>query len=242
MADNVSLQIENEFSPRNAHKQVQATLGDLTLVGLLTEDFGLDLNNDYSSNDENLFGGTAAGRALEGFGNTVKKGIEKISDVIGTDRRVSKESALQHWQDSKRWSFSVTFTMVNTSGETRNMAKLKKAMKLVLPTRAVNNIGARTAVQATLGQVSYLSAPAGYGISSWDAASGVSQFSGTWYVRIGNYMHFRNLVCPSLSFKLSKERSRLNGEPLWIQITMGFEPADLPTAENVDSWFTVPGV
>ena len=75
MADNVSLQIENEFSPRNAHKQDQATLGDLTLVGLLTEDFGLDLNNDYSSNDENLFGGTAAGRALEGFGNTVKKGI-----------------------------------------------------------------------------------------------------------------------------------------------------------------------
>ena len=43
MSNNVSLQIEQEFSPKNAHKQIQATLGDLTLVGLLTEDFGLDL-------------------------------------------------------------------------------------------------------------------------------------------------------------------------------------------------------
>lgn len=239
MSNNVSLQLEQEFSPKNAHKQIQATLGGLTLVGLLAEDFGLDINNDYSPNDENLFGNTAAGRALEGVGNTAKRVIEKASDVLGTDRRVSKESALQHWQDTKRWSFSVTFTMVNTSKETSNMGKLKKALKLVLPTKAADNAGARTAAQATLGQVSYLQAPAGYGVSSWDAATGVSEFSGTWSVRIGQYMQFKNLVCPSLSFKLSKERSRLNGEPIWIQITMQFEPADFPTAEDVDSWFSV---
>lgn len=239
MSNNVSLQIEQEFSPKNAHKQIQATLGDLTLVGLLTEDFGLDLNNDYGANDENLFGDTAAGRALQGLGNTTKKLYEKASDVLGTDRRVSKESALQHWQDSKRWSFSVTFTMVNTSKETRNMAKLKKAIKLVLPTRAIDNAGARTLTQATLGQVSYLAAPAGYGVSSWTAATSTGEFTGTWSVRIGKYMQFKNLVCPSLSFKLSKERSRLNGEPIWIQITMQFEPANLPTAEDVDGWFSV---
>ena len=239
MSNNISLQIEQEFSPKNAHKQIQATLGDLTLVGLLTEDFGLDLNNDYSANDENLFGDTAAGRALQGLGNTTKKLYEKASDVLGTDRRVSKESALQHWQDSKRWSFSVTFTMVNTSKETRNMDKLKKAMKLVLPTRAIDNAGARTLTQATLGQVSYLVAPAGYGVSSWTAATSTGEFTGTWSVRIGEYMQFKNLVCPSLSFKLSKERSRLNGEPIWIHITMQFEPANLPTAEDVDGWFSV---
>ena len=239
MSNNVSLQIEQEFSPKNAHKQIQATLGDLTLVGLLTEDFGLDLNNDYSANDENLFGDTAAGRALQGLGNTTKKLYEKASDVLGTDRRVSKESALQHWQDSKRWSFSVTFTMVNTSKETRNMAKLKKAMKLVLPTRAIDNAGARTLTQATLGQVSYPAGAARYGVSSWTAATSTGEFTGTWSVRIGKYMQFKNLVCPSLSFKLSKERSRLNGEPIWIQITMQFEPANLPTAEDVDGWFSV---
>ena len=239
MSNNVSLQIEQEFSPKNAHKQIQATLGDLTLVGLLTEDFGLDLNNDYGPNDENLFGGTAFGNMLEGIGNTANKVLEKTSDMFGTDKRLSKESALQHWQDSKRWSFSVTFTMVNTSKETRNMDKLKKAIKLVLPTRILDNAAARIGTQATLGQVSHLAAPAGYGISSWTAATSTGEFTGTWSVRIGKYMQFKNLVCPSLSFKLSKERSRLNGEPIWIQITMQFEPANLPTAEDVDGWFSV---
>lgn len=239
MSNNVSLQIEQEFSPKNAHKQIQATLGDLTLVGLLTEDFGLDLNNDYGPNDENLFGGTALSNVLEGIGNTANKVLEKTSDMFGTDKRLSKESALQHWQDSKRWSFSVTFTMVNTAKETRNMDKLKKAIKLVLPTRILDNAAARIGTQATLGQVSHLAAPAGYGISSWTAATSTGEFTGTWSVRIGKYMQFKNLVCPSLSFKLSKERSRLNGEPIWIQITMQFEPANLPTAEDVDGWFSV---
>lgn len=237
----ISLTLEKELSESNMHKLViaYAPTGD-KLVGLLTEDFGLDIGNEYGANDENFFGNTDLGNTLQKFGSIGAKTVEKTaSSGLGTDVRLSKNSAIQHWQDTRRWSFNLTFVLVNYSAETRNIDLLKKLLKTVLPTRTTGSAAGNVASEVTMGgQRAWLSAPSGYGISSWDAATG-GKFTGTWSVSIGEYMHFKDLVCTSFNFKLSKERSRSNKEPIWIEVTTAFEPADMITAENVDSWFSI---
>lgn len=242
------LNIEKEYNRNNIHKQIIASctpangLSPVTLVGLLTEDFGLDISNTYTTNDENLLGDTKLGNMVNTVSNVATGMAEKIAGYTGTDVRLSKESALQHWEDAKRWSFTLNFELVNTRGESQgNMALLKQVIKLNLPKKAgTEEIQTATNIWGTMfqGQKTWLTAPAGYGISSWQAAKGEKSFQGTWSVQIGRYMRFNDLICTSCNFKLSKERSRTNGEPIWIQLTMSFEPAGLPTVEDVDGWFS----
>lgn len=184
------------------------------LSSLIEQDFGFDSSAIYDSKDGN------SGGSLQDIANLAANATSMGDQYVIKNLR----ETVSQWTGNNKPIFQIPMTIFAYKPEIDTTGILKNLLGLVGP-------------RTTGGEFGVLSSPGGYGVEKLTKNFGTQSLDGVWSISIGRYFRATGLTLLSVGHNSSMAVVKSTGKPLYIKVNLTFQPAILPTADEIQSWF-----
>lgn len=195
---------------------------------LVESDFSLAISSMFSDSDDGSTG------MLQGAMSTA-------GNLAGAAHRVIKtvQQTVSQWNGTSKPSFDISTTLVNYRKDKSILDEIRKFYAGVSPTFEGPTIKAPYSYSTYFlnGMMDNVAHP----IENFKNDELYKNFragiTGTWALRYSVWFQASRLILTGVSCSFSKEVARGKNEPLYARLSLSFQPAILPSADEIQGWF-----
>lgn len=185
------------------------------LTTLIEQDFGFDTSAIYDSKD-----GYSSG-AIQDMVNAAANATENGSQYVMKNIR----ETVSQWTGTNKPIFQIPATIFAYKPEIDTTKVVRDLLGLVGTQKAFDD------------EFGVLKAPGGYGVEKLTSNFGTQSLDGVWSISIGRYFRATGLTLLSFGHNSSAAVVASTNKPLYVRMSLTFQPAILPTADELQSWF-----